>query len=76
MTGLAGLRLWAHAIWSSHWPTLRRCTVESRHSDIDTIVRCELSEFGTAELHGELPEHEELKVLRVTVRPHDVASSN
>lgn len=62
---LRGLSNWVRAIWSSRWPLVQSCTIESAHFDIVEHLCAEFKDFAEVEFDGDAPkeEDEESKLL-------------
>lgn len=61
---VAGLTMWLHAIRSTHWPSVKICTVVSCHSDIVAHLRDDLGGVFDVQFDEEAPDNGETKILR------------
>ena len=63
-----GLTRWVREICSSHWPSVKLCTIQSKHADIVAHMRDEFRGFASAEFDGDAPHNGKKKLLKLTLR--------
>lgn len=72
---VSGLMPWLHAIRSTHWPSVRLCTLGSGLEDIIAHLRGDLNGLFDVQFDGEAPANGQTKILRFIAKRIDTPRS-